>query len=212
MKNISIDIETFSSVDLSKCGVYKYTESLDFDILLFGYSIDREPVKVVDTARGEEIPRNILKALSDKNVTKWAFNSQFERVCLSAYLRSNYLEYFLSYDDCNYLDPVSWKCSMTWAAYMGLPLSLKAVGEVLRLSEQKMDEGKVLIKYFSVPCTPTKVNGGRYRNLPEHDLGKWEMFKAYNKRDVQVEMGIQQKLHKFPVPDFVWQDLTTLTL
>lgn len=206
MKNISIDIETFSSVDLSKCGVYKYTESLDFDILLFGYSIDGEPVKVVDTARGEEIPSNILKALSDKNVTKWAFNSQFERVCLSAYLRSNYPEYFLSYDDCNYLEPVSWKCSMTWAAYMGLPLSLKAVGEVLRLSEQKMDEGKALIKYFSVSCTPTKVNGGRYRNLPEHDLGKWEMFKAYNKRDVQVEMGIQQKLHKFPVPDFVWQE------
>ena len=206
MKNISIDIETFSSVDLSKCGVYKYTESLDFDILLFGYSIDGEPVKVVDTARGEEIPRDILKALSDKNVTKWAFNSQFERVCLSAYLRSNYPEYFLSYDDCNYLDPVSWKCSMTWAAYMGLPLSLKAVGEVLRLSEQKMDEGKALIKYFSVPCTPTKANGGRCRNLPEHDLGKWEMFKAYNKRDVQVEMVIQQKLHKFPVPDFVWQE------
>lgn len=206
MKNISIDIETFSSVDLSKCGVYKYTESLDFDILLFGYSIDGEPVKVVDTAQGEEIPRDILKALSDKNVTKWAFNSQFERVCLSAYLRSNYPEYFLSYDDCNYLEPVSWKCSMTWAAYMGLPLSLKAVGEVLRLSEQKMDEGKALIKYFSVPCTPTKANGGRYRNLPEHDLGKWEMFKAYNKRDVQVEMGIQQKLHKFPVPDFVWQE------
>ena len=206
MKNISIDIETFSSVDLSKCGVYKYTESLDFDILLFGYSIDGEPVKVVDTAQGEEIPRDILKALSDKNVTKWAFNSQFERVCLSAYLRSNYPEYFLSYDDCNYLDPVSWKCSMTWAAYMGLPLSLKAVGEVLRLSEQKMDEGKALIKYFSVPCTPTKVNGGRCRNLPEHDLGKWEMFKVYNKRDVQVEMGIQQKLHKFPVPDFVWQE------
>lgn len=206
MKNISIDIETFSSVDLSKCGVYKYTESLDFDILLFGYSIDGEPVKVVDTARGEEIPMDILKALSDKNVTKWAFNSQFERVCLSAYLRSNYPEYFLSYDDCNYLDPVSWKCSMTWAAYMGLPLSLKAVGEVLRLSEQKMDEGKALIKYFSVPCTPTKVNGGRCRNLPEHDLGKWEMFKVYNKRDVQVEMGIQQKLHKFPVPDFVWQE------
>lgn len=211
MTNIEIDIETYSDVDLQKSGVYKYSESENFELLLFGYSVDGGEVVVIDVAQGEKIPDEILKALTDENIIKWAYNSQFERVCLSVYLRRNYPQHFCSYsidEDTvsEYLDPRGWKCSMTWAAYMGLPLSLKSVGEVLKLSEQKMDEGKALIKYFSVPCNPTKANGGRTRNLPKHDTGKWETFKAYNKRDVEVEMGIQQKLYKFPVPDFVWEE------
>lgn len=211
MKNIEIDIETYSDADLQKCGVYKYAESENFELLLFGYSIDGGEVKVIDTAQGEAIPDGILRALSDESITKWAHNAQFERICLSAYLRRNYPQYFRSYsidEDTvgDYLDPHGWKCSMTWAAYMGLPLSLKAVGEVLKLSEKKMDEGKTLIKYFSVPCKPTKANAERTRNLPIHDMEKWETFKAYNKRDVEVEMGIQQKLSGFPVPDFIWEE------
>ena len=211
MKNISIDIETFSDVDLNKCGVYKYTESDEFEILLFGYSVDGGEVCVTDLACGETIPDEILKALTDEKVTKWAFNASFERICLSKYLRTNYPQYFKSYnsDDIalkRYLNPASWKCTMVWSAYIGLPLSLKAVGEVLKLSQQKMDEGKALIRYFSVPCKPTKANGNRMRNLPEDDIDKWEVFKAYNKRDVEVEMGIQKKLCNFPVPDFVWEE------
>lgn len=211
MKNIFIDLETYSDVDLQKCGVYRYAESPNFEILLFGYSVDEDAVSVVDLASGESIPNEILIALTDECITKWAFNSQFERVCFSAYLRKNYPQYFKSYrtgDDTvkKYISPKGWKCSMTWAAYMGLPLSLKAVGEVLKLSEQKMDEGKALIKYFSVPCNPTKVNGGRMRNLPEHDIQKWNVFKEYNKRDVEVEVSIHEKLHNYPVPDFVWEE------
>lgn len=211
MKNIDIDIETYSDADLQKCGVYKYAESENFELLLFGYSIDGGEVKVIDTAQGEAIPDGILRALSDESITKWAHNAQFERICLSAYLRRNYPQYFRSYsidEDTvgDYLDPHGWKCSMTWAAYMGLPLSLKAVGEVLKLSEKKMDEGKTLIKYFSVPCKPTKANAERTRNLPIHDMEKWETFKAYNKRDVEVEIGIQQKLSGVPVPDFIWEE------
>ena len=211
MKTISIDIETFSDVDLNKCGVYKYTESDKFEILLFGYSVDGGEVCVNDLACGETIPDEILKALTDEKVTKWAFNASFERICLSKYLRTNYPQYFKSYnsDDIalkRYLNPASWKCTMVWSAYMGLPLSLKAVGEVLKLSQQKMDEGKALIRYFSVPCKPTKANENRMRNLPEDDIEKWETFKAYNKRDVQVEMGIQKKLCNFPVPDFLWEE------
>lgn len=211
MKKLSIDIETYSSNDLTKSGVYKYVEAPDFEILLFGYSVDDGEVRVVDLACGELIPEKIVAALSDENVTKWAFNAQFERICLSAYLRKHYPQYFFSYsipEDSvgNYLDPHGWKCSMVWSAYMGLPLSLKNVGEVLKLSEQKMDEGKALIRYFSVPCNPTKVNGGRSRNLPEHDPAKWELFKTYNKRDVEVEMAIQHKLRNFPVPDMVWEE------
>ncbi len=211
MKNISIDIETFSDVDLNKCGVYKYTESDEFQILLFGYSVDGGEVCVTDLACGETIPDEILKTLTDEKVTKWAFNASFERICLSKYLRTNYPQYFKSYnsDDIalkRYLNPASWKCTMVWSAYMGLPLSLKAVGEVLKLSQQKMDEGKALIRYFSVPCKPTKANGNRMRNLPEDDIDKWETFKAYNKRDVEVEMDIQKKLCNFPVPDFVWEE------
>ncbi|MBS5114549.1 MAG: DNA polymerase [Erysipelotrichaceae bacterium] len=211
MKNISIDIETYSDVDLQKCGVYKYVESENFEILLFAYSVDGSEVIVVDLAQGEEIPIEIIKALTDEDITKWAFNANFERVCLSVYLRRFYENEFTSYsilEDTvgDYLSPVSWKCSMIWSAYMGLPLSLAGAGAVLGLSEQKMTEGKELIRYFCVPCKATKVNGGRTRNLPIHDKAKWELFKKYNKRDVEVEMAIQEKLSKFPVPDFIWEE------
>ena len=211
MHTISIDIETFSSNDLSKCGVYKYVQAPDFDILLFGYAVDGGAVKIVDLAAGEEIPEDILEALTDETVTKWAFNSNFERICLSEWLRRKHPEYFVSYsipEDTvgDYLNPHGWKCSMIWSAYMGLPLSLAGAGAVLGLEEQKMKEGKELIRYFCVPCKPTKSNGGRTRNLPEHDREKWNLFKAYNQRDVEVEQSIQQKLAKFPVPDFVWEE------
>lgn len=211
MNSISIDIETFSSNDLTKCGVYKYVQAPDFDILLFGYAVDGGEVLVVDLAGGEEIPVEILAALTDENVTKWAFNSNFERVCLSEWLRRNHPEYFTSYSfqgDTvgDYLDPKGWKCSMIWSAFMGLPLSLAGVGAVLGLEEQKLKEGRDLIRYFCVPCKATRSNGGRTRNLPEHDMEKWELFKFYNQRDVEVEQSIQRKLQKFPVPDFVWEE------
>lgn len=171
MKNISIDIETHSDIDLQKCGVYKYVESPNPEILLFGYSVDGNPVEVVDLTSGEKIPNEILDVLTDENITKWAFNCQFERICLSEYLRRFYPDKFESYsiqEDrvSNYLSSVSWKCTMTWSAYMGLPLSLEGAGKALDLSEQKLKEGKELIRYFCVPCKPTKVNGGRTRNLP----------------------------------------------
>ena len=211
MNSLELDIETFSSNDLIKGGVYKYVEAEDFEILLFGYSVDGEEVQVIDLAQGEKIPDDVLSAITDKSVTKWAHNALFERICMSEYLRRNYPERFIGYgseDDTvgKYLDPVSWKCSMIWAAYMGLPLSLKDVGTVLQLSEQKLDEGKNLIRYFCLPCKPTKANGGRTRNLPHHAPDKWALFKEYNKRDVEVEMNIQQKLANFPVPDFVWDE------
>lgn len=211
MKTISIDLETYSDVDLQKCGVYKYAQSDSFEILLFGFSVDGGEVVVADIAQGEVIPDEIIKALTDESVTKWAFNASFERVCLSEYLRKHYEKDFGSYsilEDTvgDYLDPSSWRCSMIWSAYMGLPLSLAGVGAVLGLEEQKLTEGKDLIRYFCVPCKPTKVNGGRTRNLPVHDKAKWEMFKKYNKRDVEVEMSIQEKLAKFPVPEFVWEE------
>lgn len=197
IKSMSIDLETFSDVDLSKCGVYRYVESPAFEILLFAVSINGGEVVVYDLAQGEKIPEEILSALTDNTVIKWAFNASFERVCLSRYLGLSSGEY---------LDPSSWRCSMIWAAYMGLPLSLAGSGAVLGLSEQKLKEGKDLIRYFCIPCAPTKANGGRTRNLPVHAPEKWELFKAYNKRDVEVEMSIQNKLHKFPVPDFVWNE------
>ena len=211
MHTISIDIESFSSNELNKCGVYKYVQALDFDILLFGYAVDGGDVHVVDLASGEMIPEEILEALADETVTKWAFNSNFERICLSEWLRRNHPEYFSSYsipEDTvgGYLDPHGWKCSMIWSAYMGLPLSLAGAGAVLGLEEQKLKEGKDLIRYFCVPCKATKSDGGRTRNLPEHDMEKWKLFKAYNQRDVEVEQSIQQKLAKFPVPDFVWEE------
>lgn len=197
MKTLSIDIESFSGIDLNKCGVYKYASSSDFEILLFGYSVDGGEVKVIDLAQGEKIPQNVIDALTDDSVTKWAFNANFERVCLSR---------FLGLPTGTYLEPSSWKCSMIWAAYMGLPLSLVGVGAVLGLEKQKLTEGKELIKYFCQPCAPTKSNGGRTRNLPQHAPDKWELFKTYNKRDVEVEISIQQKLRNFPVPDMVWDE------
>lgn len=213
MNNISIDIETYSDVDLNKCGVYRYAESPAFEILLFGYAVDGGEVRVIDLAQGETIPEEILDALTDDTINKWAFNANFERVCLSRYLRGlgRSLDPFhdnhpLSTSLSHYLNPSGWKCSMVWAATMGLPLSLKSVGKVLKLENQKMNEGKALIKYFSVPCAPTKANGGRTRNMPSDDLEKWKTFKAYNKRDVEVEMAIQQKLSRFPVPGFVWDE------
>lgn len=210
IKKISIDLETYSSVPI-KNGVYPYAESPDAEILLFGYSINDEPVNVIDVANGEEFPDYILKALIDDSVIKWAFNASFERIFLSYWLKRNYPEYFKSYsipEDSvgNYLDPSSWRCSMIWSAYMGLPLSLEGVGAVLGLEEQKLKEGKDLIRYFCVPCKPTKVNGGRTRNIPSDAPDKWELFKKYNKRDVEVEMSIQQKLSRFPVPDSVWDE------
>ncbi|OUO73578.1 hypothetical protein B5F54_11050 [Anaeromassilibacillus sp. An250] len=208
---LSIDLETFSDVDLKKCGVYKYAESPDFEILLFGVSVDGGDVTVYDLASGDTVPEEIIRALSDDSVIKWAYNASFERVCLSVWLRRNYPQYFSSYsieEDTvrNYLDPSSWRCSLVWGAYMGLPLSLEGIGKVLKLENQKMAEGKALIRYFCVPCKPTKANGGRTRNLPEHDPVKWSTFIAYNKRDVETEMAIQQKLSKFPVPDFLWEE------
>ena len=208
---LSIDVETFSGVDLKKCGVYKYAESPNFEILLFGVSVDGGEVTVYDLASGDTVPEEIIRALSDDSVIKWAYNASFERVCLSVWLRRNYPQYFSSYSiegDTvrHYFDPASWRCSLVWGAYMGLPLSLEGIGKVLKLENQKMAEGKALIRYFCVPCKPTKANGGRTRNLPEHDPVKWSTFIAYNKRDVETEMAIQQKLSKFPVPDFLWEE------
>ena len=193
MKRLSIDLETYSSVDLVKSGVYKYAESEDFEILLFAYSIDDGEVKVVDLASGEIIPEEILSALSDENVEKWAFNANFERVCLSRFLGKR-------------LKPQGWYCTMIWSAYLGLPLSLEKVGEVLKLDKQKMNEGKALIRYFSTPCKPTKTNGMRIRNLSHHDLEKWSTFKEYNQRDVETEMAIKKKLSAFPMSHSEWEN------
>ena len=209
MKTLSIDIETFSSVDLSKCGVYKYTEAPDFDILLFGYSVDGGPVQVVDLLSGEKLPAEIVAALTDDAVIKWAFNAQFERICLSRWLRDHggfdNTGYSIPQDTVgNYLDPAAWHCTMIWSATMGLPLSLEGVGAVLGLDKQKLSEGKDLIKYFCQPCAPTKTNGGRTRNLPMHAPDKWAAFKRYNCRDVEVEQSIQNRLAKFPVPEEIW--------
>ena len=194
---LSVDIETFSSVDLGKSGVYRYAESEDFEILLFGYSVNGSPVRVVDLACGENLPEEIRKAISDPTVMKWAFNAQFERICLSR---------FLGMPTGEYLDPVSWHCTMIWSATLGLPMSLAGVGTVLGLEKQKLTEGKDLIRYFCVPCKATKVNGGRTRNLPEHDWVKWERFKSYNLRDIETEMEIQKKLSRFPVPENEWRN------
>lgn len=211
MKTLSIDIETYSSIDLSKSGVYHYTEAPDFEILLFGYSIDGDEVQVVDIANGEKLPPDVLAALTDDAVTKWAFNAQFERVCLSRYLRDinrfDNTGYGILQDTVgDYLNPEAWRCTMVWSAYMGLPLSLEGVGAVLGLEKQKLTEGKDLIRYFCVPCKPTAANGQRIRNLPTDAPDKWANFKSYNLRDVETEMSIQQKLSKFVVPDSVWDE------
>lgn len=213
MKTLSLDLETYSDVNLAKSGVYKYAESPAFEILLFGYAVDGGAVQVIDLAQGETIPEEILDALTDDAVTKWAFNANFERVCLSRYLTDlgRSLDPFhdrhpLSTECARFLNPAGWKCSMVWSAYMGLPLSLEGVGAVLNLDNQKMKEGRDLIRYFCVPCKETKTNGGRTRNLPQHALDKWNLFKSYNKRDVEVEMAIQQRLQKYPVPEQVWEE------
>lgn len=213
MKSLSLDLETYSDVNLAKCGVYKYAESPAFEILLFGYAVDGGPVQVIDLAQGETIPEEILDALTDDTVTKWAFNANFERVCLSRHLTDlgRSLDPFhdqhpLSQECARFLNPAGWKCSMVWSAYLGLPLSLEGVGAVLNLDYQKMKEGRELIRYFCVPCKETKTNGGRTRNLPQHALDKWNLFKSYNKRDVEVEMAIQQRLQKYPVPEKVWEE------
>lgn len=197
MQTLSIDLETYSDQPLAKTGVYRYVESPDFEILLFAYSVDGGPVQQIDLACGEKIPSEILCALEDDKVTKWAFNANFERICLSR---------FLGYPTGAYLEPDSWKCSMVWAAYMGLPLSLEGAGAVLGLEKQKLAEGKDLIKYFCQPCAPTKTNGQRTRNLPKHAPDKWLAFKRYNIRDVETEMSIQARLLKYPVPDSVWEE------
>ena len=197
MQTLSIDLETYSDQPLAKTGVYRYVESPNFEILLFAYSVDGGSVQQIDLACGEKIPSEILSALEDETVTKWAFNANFERICLSR---------FLGYPTGDYLKPDSWKCSMVWAAYMGLPLSLEGVGAVLGLEKQKLTESKDLIKYFCQPCAPTKSNGQRTRNLPKHSPDKWLAFKKYNIRDVETEMSIQARLLKYPVPDSVWKE------
>ncbi|WP_213360128.1 DNA polymerase [Enterococcus gallinarum] len=195
MKHLSLDLETYSSVDISKCGVYKYSESPDFEIMLFAYSADGHPVEVIDLTQGEQIPREVVTALSDETVIKHAFNANFERVCLSRFLGGD-----------GFLSPRGWHCTMVWGATLGLPLSLAGVGAVLGLDKQKLSEGKDLIRYFCVPCSPTKTNGGRTRNLPRQAPDKWIAFKEYNTRDVDVELAIQDKLSKFPVPDEIWEE------
>lgn len=197
MKVLSLDLETYSSADLNKTGVYRYAESPDFTILLFGYSIDGGDVQVIDLASDEAVPEDVIAALTEDTVEKWAFNSSFERVCLSR---------LIGLPTGEYIDPTSWKCSMVWSAYMGLPLSLEGTGAVLGLEKQKLSEGKDLIRFFCRPCKPTAANGERTRNLPLDAPDKWETFKAYNKRDVETELAIQAKLAKFPVPDEVWDE------
>ena len=202
IKTLSIDLETRSSIDISKAGVYKYAESPDFNILLFGVSVNGGPVIVYDLACGDVVPDEILAALSDPGIIKWAYNASFERVCISIWLRRNYPQYFSG----DYINPSSWKCSMVWAAYNGLPFGLERVGAALGLEQQKLKEGRDLIRYFCNPCKPTKSNGGRTWNLPEHAPEKWELFKKYNQRDVEVEMQIQERLKNYPVPDFIWDE------
>ncbi len=211
IESLAIDLETYSDVDLKKSGVYRYAESPNFEILLFAYSVNNGPVIVIDIAQGECVPDTILAALTGESTIKWAYNASFERVCLSYWLKRHYPEYFSSYsipEDTvgNYLNPSSWKCSRIWGAYMGLPLSLEGIGAVLKLSDQKMKEGKDLIKYFCTPCKATKVNGGRTRNLPMHDLDKCAVFKSYNQRDVEVELAIKERLMRYPVPKFIWDE------
>lgn len=211
IRKLSIDLETYSPEDLKKCGVYRYSESPEFAILLFGVSVNDSPVTVYDIASDEEPPDEILEALTDNSVEKWAYNASFERVCLSVWLRRHHPGFFKGYgvpDDSvkGYLDPTGWKCSRIWGAYNGLPLSLEMIGTVLGFEQQKLKEGKDLIRYFCSPCKPTKVNGGRTRNLPSDAPDKWVLFKKYNQRDVEVEMQIQKRLKNYPVPDSVWEE------
>lgn len=192
MQKISIDIETFSDVDLIRCGVYKYADSPNFEMLLFAYAVDDGDVHIIDIAGGEELPEEIIQAIKSDTVVKTAYNAQFERVCLSRYLKL---------PEGEYLNPQSWYCTAVQAAELALPLSLADVGSVLGLERQKMTEGKELIKYFCVPCKPTKSNGNRTRNRPCHDINKWETFKKYCMRDVDVERQIADKLKMYPISD-----------
>ena len=198
---LSIDLETISGSDLKKTGVYRYTEDPDFDILLFGFSADESPVQVIDLAQNEPIPEDILEAVISEETIKWAFNASFERICLSAWLRKHWPGRITA----PYLSPRSWRCSMTWAATLGLPLSLEGVGSILKLKDQKITEGKALIRFFSVPCRPAKANNMHTRNRPKDDPQKWAAFKEYNRRDVEVELQIHEKLKNHPVPESIWE-------
>lgn len=201
IKELSIDLETYCEVDLRKSGVYRYAEDDSFEILLLAVSVDNEPVTVYDLTK-EELPDEILQALVDDTIIKWAFNAIFERICLSNWLKKHHPELLSE----GFLSPNSWRCSMVWSAYLGLPLSLEGVGTVLKLKNQKLKEGGDLIRYFCLPCKPTKVNGGRTRNFPNHAPDKWSAFIDYNKRDVEVELAIKEKLRNYPVPVFVWEE------
>lgn len=201
IKELSIDLETYCEVDLRKSGVYRYAEDDSFEILLLAVSVDNEPVTVYDLTK-EELPDEILQALVDDTIIKWAFNASFERICLSNWLKKHHQELLSE----GFLSPNSWRCSMVWSAYLGLPLSLEGVGTVLKLKDQKLKEGGDFIRYFCLPCKPTKVNGGRTRNFPNHAPDKWSAFIDYNKRDVEVELAIKEKLRNYPVPVFVWEE------
>lgn len=201
MKELSIDIETYSEVDLRKSGVYRYAEDDSFEILLVAISADNGSVTVYDLTK-EDLPKDIIDAIVSDSIIKWAFNANFERVCFTNWLKQHHPELM----NLNFLSPTSWRCSMVWSAYMGLPLSLEGVGSILGLDKQKLTSGKDLIRYFCLPCPPTKVNGGRTRNFPHHAPDKWSDFILYNKRDVEVELAIKDKLKKFPVPDFIWEE------
>lgn len=220
INTLSLDLETYSDVDLTKAGVYKYAESPNFEILLLAVSINEGPVIVYDLASGDTIPPELVAAIASDDVIKWSFNASFERICLSSWLLKHYPKYLDNTDDgftpCrysvpedtvgNFLNPISWRCSMVLSAYNGLPQSLEQVGAVLGLDEQKLKEGKELIRYFCVPCKPTKANGGRTRNLPEHAPDKWALFIKYNKRDVEVEMQIHKRLKNYAAPDIIWRE------
>ena len=211
IKTISLDLETYSSVDITKCGVYRYAESPDFEILLLSYSIDEGEIHTIDLAQGEQIPEDILEALVSENVQHWAFNSSFERICLSVWLRKNRPALFKGYgkeveSTQLYLSPSSWYCDLVLSAYSGLPLSLKGVGAVLKLDEQKDEKGKALIKYFCTPCSPTLSNEGRARNYYYNDILRWEEFKEYNKQDVKAETAIHSRLIKYNLPEFLWDE------
>ncbi|HEL2257969.1 TPA: DNA polymerase [Streptococcus suis] len=201
IKELSIDIETYCEIDLRKSGVYRYAEDDSFELLLFAVSVDNGPVTIYDLTK-EKLPQDILEALVDDSVIKWAFNASFERICLSNWLKKYHPEFLSD----GFLSPNSWRCSMIWSAYLGLPLSLEGVGTVLKLKDQKMREGADLIRYFCVPCKPTKINGGRVRNFPCHAPHKWSTFIDYNRRDVEVELAIKERIKNFPVPNFVWDE------
>lgn len=201
IKELSVDIETYCDVDLRKTGVYRYAEDESFEILLLAVSINNAPVIVYDLTK-DKLPNLILQALIDDTVIKWAFNATFERICLSNWIKKHYPTLLNE----NFLSPNSWRCSMIWSAYLGLPLSLEGVGTILKLREQKLKVGSELIRYFCLPCKPTKINGGRTRNNENHAPEKWKNFIEYNKRDVEVELAIKKRLQNFPVPDFVWDE------